>query len=667
MKKRWYFDVLLERGLTSWVTVEILLQLREFFYVGRMFFMSYLVKEQFINGVQCKNVNGGHITAIIRTLMKINAIIQPNDRDFFTARAKVKASKAAENTSLKIDPVWVLLDKIVSFIREEAMKRVKKDNSTRVQVQRDGNSDDHYTLKKNRPLQILGFQEFLGQLNSMGNEEEGLPTRKETRVGASSSNTIDPTVQMVGSSTEITEDNPEGQHRRHRELSLEISSRSLEDARCDFVRTQTPPIRSPTPKRVNFSPMPSPSFSQMNEPSDPSSSKIKSNIRSLLPKLSFKYRNSTLDIEKAAMLALGGSSETTKQKPFISRTLSLTKLFTLRTKKTSSLPVTPIAHSNPESMHGGSIINPPSSVKRPIHRSRSVPVISKDGSVRQLESLGGLFRVVPSTPRAAEGAVPIMRTSYASPTNDSDGNDDGGEDIPEEEAVCRICLIELGEGADTLKMECSCRGELALAHQECAVKWFSVKGNRTCDVCKQEVKNLPVTLFRVQNSQALDSRGDQTRHAEDVPVLVIVSMLAYFCFLEQLLVGKMGSGAIAISLPFSCILGLLASMTSTTMGRADLVSLHMQAVLCVLLATFTGFGATMFGNSVIVEMMRWRRRWLAQSNEQRGSLDLAQPQQQPATVNETQSDHILPALTLRISTVEKEMNSHTSKFKSYSN
>lgn len=72
-------------------------------------------------------------------------------------------------------------------------------------------------------------------------------------------------------------------------------------------------------------------------------------------------------------------------------------------------------------------------------------------------------------------------------------------------------------------------------------------------------------------------------------------MLAYFCFLEQLLVcledfrylerkqssnvfivlnlklsrlqvGKMGTGAIAISLPFSCVLGLLASMTSSTMG-----------------------------------------------------------------------------------------------------
>lgn len=84
-------------------------------------------------------------------------------------------------------------------------------------------------------------------------------------------------------------------------------------------------------------------------------------------------------------------------------------------------------------------------------------------------------------------------------------NEDGGEDIPEEEAVCRICMVELGEGANTFKLECSCKGELSLAHQECAVKWFRIKGNRTCDVCKQEVKNLPVTLLRVQT--VLGSRG----------------------------------------------------------------------------------------------------------------------------------------------------------------
>jgi len=214
-------------------------------------------------------------------------------------------------------------------------------------------------------------------------------------------------------------------------------------------------------------------------------------------------------------------------------------------------------------------------------------------------------------------------------------NNDDGEDIPEEEAVCRICLIELGEEGSTFKLECSCKGELALAHQECAVKWFCIKGNKNCDICKEEVRNLPVTLLRLQNVQAANIRminrarrtdDERYRILQDVPILVIVGMLAYFCFLEQLLVGHMGNRAIAIALPFSCVLGLLASMTSATMVPKRFVWVYasiqfalvvlfahlfhslllIQAVLSILYATFAGFCAAMCGNCLVMELSRWR-------------------------------------------------------------
>ncbi|KAL5223912.1 hypothetical protein ABZP36_010551, partial [Zizania latifolia] len=271
-------------------------------------------------------------------------------------------------------------------------------------------------------------------------------------------------------------------------------------------------------------------------------------------------------------------------------------------------------------------------VQARIRHSLSVPGNRKNRSLRRADSLG-VIRVIPTTPRPIPADI-IASSDGIEETVDVPG--DGGKDIPEEEAVCRICLVELNEGGETLKMECSCKGELALAHQDCAVKWFGIKGNKICDVCKQEVQNLPVTLLRIptQTSSRRVTNGahqlssQQYRFWQDIPILVMVSMLAYFCFLEQLLITDLQSRALAISLPFSCVLGLLSSMIASTMVTKSYLwayasfqfaivilfahifynMLKVNPVLAVLISSFTGFGIAICANSLLVEYLRWRSR-----------------------------------------------------------
>uniref|UniRef100_A0ACD5WMH4 Uncharacterized protein n=1 Tax=Avena sativa TaxID=4498 RepID=A0ACD5WMH4_AVESA len=261
---------------------------------------------------------------------------------------------------------------------------------------------------------------------------------------------------------------------------------------------------------------------------------------------------------------------------------SFSRLFGTRIARTSSMPVDDdgsVSGPNFLSLHGvDKTPNDPATVsdKAGMNRSQSLPMSMKKfnsmKNIKRMNSLGGVYRVVPSTPR--DPAAPSNLVPDIEPTESGAGEEDG-EDIAEEEAVCRICMVELSEGSGTMKLECSCKGELALAHKDCALKWFSIKGTRTCEVCKAVVQNLPVTLLRVQSVRAEASRvgnggANAARYAQyrlwhGTPILVIISILAYFCFLEQLLVGHNGFAALAISLPFSCILGLFSSLTTSSM------------------------------------------------------------------------------------------------------
>ncbi|XP_004303917.1 PREDICTED: uncharacterized protein LOC101297754 [Fragaria vesca subsp. vesca] len=431
------------------------------------------------------------------------------------------------------------------------------------------------------------------------------------------------------------------QPRRPNLSSLQIPERTLESSLSAFTTIDIPSGQSPSSTRVGLPPR-------------PHSAKIKSSVKYLFPQRSFRGKNMTHDGEKTILILPDtASSDASLEKPSTSRSFSLNRMFfSPSLKATHSLPVTPSANSGSESVQdrqSESHSDFSNEVQQHMIRSFSVPVNVKTRSLRRMDS-GGMMRVI-STPRPA---VVDATSPNSAPTTDT-ATEDTGEDIPEEEAVCRICLVELAEGGDTLKMECSCKGELALAHKDCAVKWFTIKGNKTCDVCRQDVRNLHVTLLKIHNPQTIVRRPPtipeqrevaRYRVWQDIPVLVLVSMLAYFCFLEQLLVSDLGPRALAISLPFSCVLGLLSSMIASTMVSRSYIwayasfqfavvilfahifytILNVNPILSVILSAFTGFGIAISTNSLLVEYLRWK------ASRQLGSSHTS-------TMNELQLQH----------------------------
>ncbi|XP_024524355.1 E3 ubiquitin-protein ligase MARCH11 isoform X2 [Selaginella moellendorffii] len=406
---------------------------------------------------------------------------------------------------------------------------------------------------------------------------------------------------------EIEIDRPVASEKRRPSLKLEIPSKPADVPGKPPAATPTP--RSSGKKSVQFQ-----TFSNALPPQPPPPPSISNTPGAATPRSNFSLMR---------LLT-----------PRSARTVSLPLRFTLSSSSSaspSSSSSTGAAAVSPDAIRENLIS---SSKDKQIKRSKSaLDGHQKEKKLTRLYS--GTFLVKPTTPRprpretsqADDGA---QDTDHANDTQD--GED---EEIPEEEAVCRICLCDLGEEGKTLKLECSCKGELALAHEECALKWFGIRGNRECDVCGQEVVNLPVTLVRLQQNQNnINAETQVLQQAQmaqmsalnriwhDVPVLVMISMLTYFCLLEQLLVRRKGPRALMLALPFAVMFGMLTAITASTLVRRrcmwlfaifqllfqSMIQMKLNPILSISLAGFAGFGLSMIVNALLLECWSCRTR-----------------------------------------------------------
>ncbi|KAF6172173.1 hypothetical protein GIB67_024795 [Kingdonia uniflora] len=328
------------------------------------------------------------------------------------------------------------------------------------------------------------------------------------------------------------------------------------------------------------------------------------------PNLSFKKKVPVLDGEGSSLL--NTDLKSVPDSPVLTNFIS-----GLSWKRCVSLPVTPAPNLSPsvftpstERICGQEQTSHRTVVPSKVSRSLSVPMQNV---------------VIVRSASFASHKEPVQTELLDDQINPSRVEHDD-EEIPEEEAVCRICLVALGEGGTTLKMECSCKSDLRLTHEECAVKWLSIKGNKNWDFCGKEVLNLPVIVLRIQNSDQRIYSQEQYRQTSnsqsmsawhDLVVLVLISSISYFFILEQLLIHDMKSEASVIAAPFSFTLGLVGSVFVVVLAMKEYVwtyaafefalvamilhllysAFHFNAVYAILLATITGFAIAMGINS----------------------------------------------------------------------
>ncbi|PUZ54920.1 hypothetical protein GQ55_5G170700 [Panicum hallii var. hallii] len=110
---------------------------------------------------------------------------------------------------------------------------------------------------------------------------------------------------------------------------------------------------------------------------------------------------------------------------------------------------------------------------------------------------------VPAAPAAAGASPPIAAAVL--PTGAVVIDVEGAPPPAEPPGVgCRICQLGPEDGggsaapeSEVIRLGCCCKDELGTAHRRCAEAWFRIKGDRRCEICGSDAKN--ITGLEVKN------------------------------------------------------------------------------------------------------------------------------------------------------------------------
>ncbi|TVU35198.1 hypothetical protein EJB05_17076, partial [Eragrostis curvula] len=111
-------------------------------------------------------------------------------------------------------------------------------------------------------------------------------------------------------------------------------------------------------------------------------------------------------------------------------------------------------------------------------------------------------------------------------------------------AVCRICHLgaegDVSEapGSEVIRLGCGCKDELGAAHRQCAEAWFRIKGDRRCEICASDAKNitgLEVKKFmeewhgqRVASTPTMEERESRCWRQQPFCNFLLASVLILF-------------------------------------------------------------------------------------------------------------------------------------------